>query len=174
MADAPELHGIALEDVLADILRVADAIANDGWSPDFIVGIGRGGLAPAVYLSHRLDRPMLSIDHSAGIAAFADDRIADIARMSIEGRRLLLVDDINDSGETIRHIRTRFEDNGGDGGNLRVAVLIDNVRSTAAVDYRGRTIDRDVDKRWFVFPWEAVASNAAIVREALSVPERLA
>lgn len=174
MAHAPQLHGIAQEDFLADILRVADTVANDGWSPDFVVGIGRGGLAPAVYLSHRLDRPMLSIDHSTGIAAFAEDRIADIARMSVEGRRLLLVDDINDSGETIRHIRTLFENHGGDGGNLRVAVLIDNVRSTAAVDYRGRTIDRDVDKRWFVFPWEAVASNAAIVREALSVPERLA
>jgi xanthine phosphoribosyltransferase len=34
-------------------------------------------------------------------------------------------------------------------------------------------IDRDVDKRWFVFPWEAVGKNETIVEEALSVPERL-
>ena len=35
-------------------------------------------------------------------------------------------------------------------------------------------IDRDVEKCWFVFPWEAVAGDETLVQEALSVPERLA
>jgi len=53
-------------------------------------------------------------------------------------------------------------------------VVMDNVRSQARVDYRAETIDRDSDKRWFVFPWEAVGMSATIVEEAMSVPERLA
>jgi hypoxanthine phosphoribosyltransferase len=53
-------------------------------------------------------------------------------------------------------------------------VLINNVRSKARAEYCGGEIDRDTDKRWFVFPWEAVAKPANLIDEALSVPERLA
>jgi hypoxanthine phosphoribosyltransferase len=53
-------------------------------------------------------------------------------------------------------------------------VLINNLRSKARAEYRGSEIDRDTDKRWFVFPWEAVAKPANLIDEALSVPERLA
>jgi len=57
---------------------------------------------------------------------------------------------------------------------MRFAVLINNLRSQTGVDHWAEAIDRDEDKRWFVFPWEAVGARTAIVEEALSVPERLA
>ena len=56
----------------------------------------------------------------------------------------------------------------------RVAVLINNFRSSAAAPYWARTIDRAVTKDWFVFPWEQMAKRDAVVAEALSVPDRLA
>ncbi|MGB3928112.1 MAG: phosphoribosyltransferase, partial [Sphingobium sp.] len=46
-------------------------------------------------------------------------------------------------------------------------------RSRATVDYWAQMIDREEDKRWFVFPWEAVGTRDTIIEEALSVPERL-
>ena len=48
-----------------------------------------------------------------------------------------------------------------------------NSRSRQTVDYWASMIDRDSDKRWFVFPWESVGASDDIVEEALSVPERL-
>ena len=93
--------------------------------------------------------------------------------MSAQGTRLLFVDDINDSGGTITYIRELLGGNGCDTGNLRFAVLINNERSQASVDYWTDTIDRAEDKRWFVFPWESVGAKDTIVTEALSVPERL-
>jgi xanthine phosphoribosyltransferase len=57
---------------------------------------------------------------------------------------------------------------------VRVAVLVNNVRSKARAEYSAGDIDRDLDKRWFVFPWEAVAKSTTLIDEALSVPERLA
>ena len=57
---------------------------------------------------------------------------------------------------------------------VRFAVLIYNSRSAARVDYRARTIDRAVDKDWFVFPCEAVATRRRLLAEAREVPERLA
>ena len=56
----------------------------------------------------------------------------------------------------------------------RVAVLVNNVRSKAHTEYAGTNMDRSADKRWFVFPWEAVAKPDSIIEDATEVPERLA
>jgi len=170
----PELFPIANERFVADVQTVSDKIRAAGWQPDFIVGIGRGGLVPAVYISHRLDRPMLSIDHSSREAGLADELLGKVASKSAAGTRLLFVDDINDSGGTIAYIRDILGDRGCDDGNLRFAVLLNNLRSKVAVDYWAQMIDRASDKRWFVFPWEAMATDGRLVEEALSVPRRLA
>lgn len=171
---SPDLYYIPYDTFLADVCAVAASVAQGHWQPDFVIGIGRGGLVPAVFISHQLNRPMLSIDHSSKVADFADELLGKVARKSAGGERLLFVDDINDTGGTIDHIRKALTDAGCDSGNLRFAVVMDNVRSKARVDYRAQTIDRDSDKRWFVFPWEAVGAAATITQEALSVPERLA
>lgn len=170
----PELHYIPNEEFVADTMAVAKAVASGGWTPDFVVGIGRGGLVPAVYIAHALNLPMLSIDHSSKVPGFAEELLRKVAAKSAAGTRLLFVDDINDSGGTIADIRRLLTDHGCDSEMLRFAVLIDNVRSKMRVDYRSVSIDRDDDKRWFVFPWEAVGASNTIVEEALSVPERLA
>lgn len=171
---APELYYIPHEDFIADTHGVVQAVVRGGWMPDFVVGLGRGGLVPAVYMSHALDLPMLSIDHSSKVPEFAAELLGKVAQKSADGVRLLFVDDINDSGATIADVRRLLADNGCDSEQVRFAVLLDNARSKARVDYRAETIDRNEDKRWFVFPWEAVGANETIVEEALSVPERLA
>ena len=50
---------------------------------------------------------------------------------------------------------------------------MDNCRSQARVDYAAEGIDRAEDKRWFVFPWEAVMTAETLAEEAQAVPERL-
>lgn len=171
---SPDLYYIPYETFLGDVRAVAARISADDWKPDFVIGIGRGGLVPAVFISHQLNLPMLSVDHSSKVPGFADELLRKVAEKSAAGERLLFVDDINDSGGTIAYIRKLLAETGCDSGNLRFAVVLDNVRSQARVDYRAETIDRDSDKRWFVFPWEAVGMSATIVEEAMSVPGRLA
>jgi len=170
----PTLYYLPYEDFLADLEAVAAQVEGDSWRPDFLVGIGRGGLVPAAYLSHRTGIAMLSVDHSSGEPGFAGELLDKLAAKIRAGRRILIVDDINDSGATIAHLRAAIEAKCGDGAGLRVAVLVDNVSSKARTDYRGTRIDRSSDKRWFVFPWEAVAPPATLFVEAAEVPERLA
>ena len=169
----PTLCYIAHASLLAYVEALAQAIEADAWRPDVLVGIGRGGLVPATYLSHRTDIAMLSVDQSSRVAGFADDLLTKLARQTREGARLLFVDDINDSGSTLAYLRKTILANGGVADRLRFAVLIDNSRSIARVDYRARTIDRTTDKDWFVFPWEAVAPRGKLLDEAQEVPERL-
>lgn len=179
MADpAPVLSYIDQGDFLAMVRKLSQAIARGRWQPEFIVGIGRGGLVPAVYISHALQIPMLSIDHSSKVPGFADNLLHKVADMRLAGSRMLFVDDINDSGGTINYVRKVLGESLGPGltsqdDDLRFAVLIDNVSSQARVEFAVQTIDRATDKRWFVFPWEAVMTPDRLIEEAAAVPERL-
>ena len=170
----PELAPVAYSDFVADVHAIAAALEADDWRPDHIVGIGRGGLVPGAYLSHRTGISLLSVDYSSGVPGFAGELVGKLAAATRDGRRILLVDDINDSGTTIEALKRGLAEAGGRTGHIRVAVLIDNVRSVAAVDYRSRTIDRATDKRWFVFPWEQMAPRDTLIEEAEAVPGRLA
>jgi hypoxanthine phosphoribosyltransferase len=170
----PTFTPVTHAELVAHVRALSAALAADrGWSPTHLVGIGRGGLVPAVYLSHATGLPMLSIDYSAQSEALVASAIPGLASRTRVGERLLLVDDINDSGRTIGHLRALLAREGAVGEAVRFATLIDNVRSAERVDYAARTIDRDVTKDWFIFPWEAVASDSAIAADAAEVPERI-
>jgi hypoxanthine phosphoribosyltransferase len=161
--------------VVAAIRTLADALAADrDWSPAHIIGIGRGGLVPAVYLSHATGLPMLSVDYSSQAEALAAAAIPALAQRTRAGERLLFVDDINDSGRTIAQLRAMLHRANAAEGAVRFATLIDNAGSAQRVDYAARTIDRAVTKDWFVFPWEAMASDSAIAADAAEVPGRIA
>ncbi|MFZ5747797.1 MAG: phosphoribosyltransferase [Pseudomonadota bacterium] len=171
----PVFTVIAHDEFVAQVHALATALSADaGWAPSFLIGIGRGGLAPAVYLSHATGLPMLSVDHSSKVEDFADAPLQRLAERTRRGERLLLIDDINDSGATIGRLRDALAEAGALPGSVRFATLIDNERSSQKVDYRARMIDRRVTKDWFVFPWEAVAPGSAIERDAAEVPERIA
>lgn len=171
---APVFSPISYDMFLADLEAVARALEADDWTPDFLIGIGRGGLVPAAYLSHRIAIPLLTVDHSSGEAGFADELLDKLAAKIIGGQRLLIVDDINDSGATIAYLRDAICAKSGEPEGLRVAVLIDNVRSQARADYWGSRIDRSLDKSWFVFPWEALGTTETLAADAAAVPERIA
>jgi uncharacterized protein len=160
------------DDMVAGVHAIAEAAID--WSPSLLVGIGRGGLTPAVFLSHRMGLPLVSIDHSTRIAQFGEELVAVLAQRTRAGDRLLFIEDINDSGRTIGEIRGALAGQGALPEQIRFAVLLDNLRSSQRVEYRFRTIDRAVQKDWFVFPWEAMAPHRTLAEDAMQVPERIA
>lgn len=155
----PALTDIGHDRFTAQIAALDRLIGQSGWRPDRLVGVGRGGLVPATYLSHALDVPLLSIDLSTGIAEFADQLLERLVVRAVAGERLLIVDDINDSGRTIAGLRAALA--AAPAARLRFAVLIDNIGSSARVDYAAETIDRAMTPDWFVFPWERREGEAA-------------
>jgi hypoxanthine phosphoribosyltransferase len=165
---------ITYDQFLADIENIAVQVEAGDWKPDFIVGIGRGGLAPGCFLSHRTGIPLLSIDHSSKVHFFAEALLVHLAVCTRAGERYLFVDDINDSGKTLAHMRHSIAVQKGNADNVRYAVMIDNKSSAERVDYASREIDRRTDKDWFVFPWESVAPQTTLQAEAVEDPDRLA
>lgn len=169
----PTLTPIDQPEFLTAVHYVAARIRESGWAPHFIIGVGRGGLTPAVYLSHATSIPMLSIDHSSHLPGFSAELLVKLAGKSLT-ERLLFVDDINDSGSTIAHLKKSLGEAGGDLANVRFATLIENVVSAQQVDYCFRKIDRSRNKDWFVFPWEQLSPVDKVIEDAAIFPERLA
>ena len=169
----PTLTPVDQPEFLTAVHYIAARIRESGWAPDFIIGVGRGGLTPAVYLSHATGIPMLSIDHSSHLPDFSAELLVKLAGKS-RGQRLLFVDDINDSGTTIAHLRRELAAAKGNLANIRFATLIDNLVSAEKVDYHFRMIDRSVNKDWFVFPWEQLSPVDKVIEDSAVVPERLA
>lgn len=111
--------------------------------PDLIVGIARGGLVPALHLSHSLDVPMEFIRWKTRESEEREFN-SYIADMINQQRTVVFVDDINDSGRTFREIREMYR------GGVYVA-LLEKTTSTFNSDIKILRMD---DERWIVFPWE--------------------
>lgn len=130
------------------------SIEDDGWAPDLIAGIGRGGLIPAVMISHYFDKPLHALhwstrDHVECVseAALAED----IA----EGLKVLVVDDICDSGQTLSSMFADWESCVHTDLNLGEDVRIATLHYRKSCDYEVDYIGEFVDDEWVVYPWES-------------------
>lgn len=138
-------------------------IAKDTWRPDYIVGLTRGGLVPAVMLSHYMDVPMESLDVSFRDGGSCVSNCG-MSEDAYTGKNILVVDDINDSGKTLSWIKEDWKTSCMPnnpvwdtiwGYNVRVAVMINNEASEFVdIDYTGKTINKLETPEWCVFPWE--------------------
>jgi hypoxanthine phosphoribosyltransferase len=130
------------------------------WDPDLIVSVNRGGLVPGVYLSHALKVPHLPIHYQTRDSAQANHSKGEW-KFSFKpyafhyDKKILLVDDINDSGKTLKTIMSHWEKNNlGDAPitkRVKIVSLIERKGSKFTVDYSPLTLDT---KEWVVFPWE--------------------
>jgi hypothetical protein len=153
-----------MTDIQAQLLEITRNLYAKRWHPDFIVGLSRGGLTPAVMLSQYLKIPMetLKVQLRDGNCESNCWMPEDLA----EGKRILIVDDINDTGETMTWIKedwyastagmwSKEEFEAVWNTNIRVAVLVNNLSSNQSVDFFGAEINKAEDDAWIVFPWEA-------------------
>lgn len=145
-------------------LSIVQQIYASGWSPELIVGIGRGGLIPATMLSHFLTCPMASLDISLRDSRRTPDIKDWIIKDAANDKRILVVDDINDTGATINWIIDNWSStpNHIDWGRaVRFAMVIDNESSEAksTPHYCGKTINKAAKDQWIVFPYEEFWKN---------------
>ena len=157
---------------------IVDQIEGVNRTFDIVVGVVRGGLVPAVMLSHRLDAKLVALHVSfrddgrerEDILRQVDAELQTIADLVMDGARVLVVDDIVDGGETMKtvydELRTRI---GSAAGFIEYAALIVNRDQPFLPHYRVQDIHRSTDQAWRVFPWETKRPTEAFssVKELL-------
>lgn len=116
-----------------DLERDINKIVSEVKEVDYVVGIPRGGLIIAVMISHRLGIKHMTIDHLEKLEEFDLD---------IDKKRILIVDDISDSGQTLK----RYKKEG------YTTATLDVRNSTVTVpDFYSNWIET---ADWIVYPWE--------------------
>lgn len=160
----PKVH-YNWEDIDMCCSAIVQSIKDSKWQPDYIIGLARGGLVPATIMSHALNVPLHAIkfdlkqspfiENVAGL--YAENWLARDAALRF---KILIVDDINDTGATINYIKDKwaheYTSNWSDiwHNSVRVATLVNNKASKATVDYSHILIDKSVNDCWIVYPWE--------------------
>lgn len=123
---------------------------------DLIVGINRGGCIPAVCLSHHCRIPTTMVDYSTrdGYKTLPEDLVLYFMDLSVKYDNILLVDDLVDSGMSIKHL---VEVATNAGLNVSVAVLLHNTDIELDVPvYVGTKFSRQEEPRYFDFWWETI------------------
>jgi uncharacterized protein len=155
-----EVFGTASRDL-------AQTIADDGFEPDIILAIARGGLLIAGALGYALSVKNLytmNVEFYTGI----DERL-DVPMIlpptpeliDLEESKILIADDVADTGKTLALVKEFCE---GKVAEVRCAVLYEKPRSVVKTEYAWKQTDH-----WINFPWSEqppVARRTWSVREA--------
>ena len=160
MVDATSIIDYTFTEFRNGIQDIAKQIEESGFAPDYLVGIVRGGSVPAVYLSHKLKIPVVMVAwNTRDKTEFGTDSVTRIPEDLLAGKRVIIVDDIVDGGQTIKELLEDWQKSvlaPVPHENVRIAAMWYNTAQDVAVDFYHKTIDRDSDSRWIVFDWEAV------------------
>lgn len=140
------------------VRELAQVIADDGYRPDIILGIARGGLIPAGSLGYALsvkNTYVMNVEYYTGV----DERLEVptilppyLELVDLERSEILIVDDVADTGHTLQMVH---EFVAGKVATARTAVLYEKPRSVIKSDYVWRRTSK-----WINFPWSSEAPVA--------------
>ncbi|AWB96797.1 phosphoribosyltransferase [Agromyces badenianii] len=152
-------------DEFGDAARsLAEDVLRSGFRPDVVIAIARGGLLLAGAISYALGTKAcgsINVEFYSGI----DERLPEpvlhppmLDAPALGGKRVLLVDDVSDSGRTLAKVLGLLTDEGAD---VRTATLYTKSHTVLAPDFDYRRTDD-----WIVFPWSALPPVAATAADA--------
>jgi hypoxanthine phosphoribosyltransferase len=133
---------------------LASIVVADGYRPDVLLAIARGGLPVAGAVSYALGMKnccVVNVEYYTGI----DQRLEvpvilppSLDLVELTDANLLVVDDVADTGNTLALVAETVRPQVR---SLRTAVLYEKSRSVVKCDYVWRRTDD-----WIVFPWSAL------------------
>ena len=143
------------EEMRRDVNTLCREILLDGFNPEVIVGLSRGGLTPGVMMSHWMQKPFKPVKASLRDFPEWEDYLP-----KKTDERVLIVDDICDSGETFDRIKSYIK---GPRINqpmelpveVRFATLWWNNECNVEPHYYVNEIAKDSSGTWIHFPWES-------------------
>lgn len=132
--------------------EVSKKILQDKFRPDIIVGITRGGWIPSVLISDELglkDLLALKIEHW-GITASKDEkaRVKFPLNIDLAGKKILLVDDLTDTGESIELAIEHLKELNAK--EVKTATLLHKTQSSSNPDFYAKKVEK---WKWITFPW---------------------
>lgn len=129
--------------------KLAKRVAS--YNPDVLIGISRGGLVPVRLLSDLLGNSkvaIIKIEFYKKIGKTKDKpNITQALNYNVKGKRVLIVDDVSDTGRSLIVAREHVLSKGAK--EVKIATLHYKPHSKLKPDYFVETTSE-----WIVYPWE--------------------
>lgn len=136
---------------------IADQIQHKRIKFNSIIALGRGGLIPGAALSYKLgilDLHNLGISTREDAGRYIDTLVYQKPESINKKSKILVVDDINDSGRTFTSVKSILQSEYGiDGNNIHFASLIKR-NSTEFKDSNTISGNTVYTTSWLQFPWD--------------------
>ncbi|UCD39766.1 MAG: phosphoribosyltransferase [Candidatus Bathyarchaeota archaeon] len=149
------------EQIYTLLLNLSDQIKRARFRPDVIVGVSRGGWPPARILSDLLENPELANVKTEFYLDVAKTKsepvITQPVSVTVQGKRVLIVDDIADTGSSLRLVRSHLKEQSA--ADVKIATIYYKPWSVVKPDWYERET-----KDWVIFPWERKETVKNVVR----------
>jgi hypothetical protein len=145
------------------LIDLAKRVKDSGFKPDLIVGVCRGGWAPARVMSDLLENAnTASIRIEFYLAPGVTSRkpvISQAIMVPVKGVNVLVVDDVADTGESLKVAVEHLDVCGA------------KAIRTATIYYKPQSIFKPdffivQTEQWIIFPWERLESTRRLLHEA--------
>ena len=163
MSDTRTYVAPGWDEVYAMLLDLALEIRRSGFKADLIVGVSRGGWAPARIFSDLLENTRtanIKIEFYTGLAKTASkpivtQPISDV----IAHKNALVVDDVSDTGESLKVAMEHVLKMGA--ASVKTVTIYYKPHSVFKPDYFAKSTSD-----WIIFPWERLEATKLLLDEA--------
>jgi hypoxanthine phosphoribosyltransferase len=142
-------------ELLGDATReLAERVAEDGYEPDIILSIARGGVFAAGALAYALDVKnlhLVNVEFYTGVGTTLEMPImlAPVPNIiDFTDKKVLVADDVADTGKTLKLVRDFCE---GAVADVRCAVIYEKPQSSVKCEYVWKYTED-----WINFPWSVL------------------
>ena len=143
------LHYVTWSEYGELVTKLAEDISSSSRRFDLVIGIARGGIPVAMVVADRLGTRIdfLNVKSYTDVGERVKPRILTTITEDIFGKRVLVVDDLVDGGDTMETVTRYLQSEGPK--VMKTAVLFTKPWSSFRPDYSLQVVDS-----WIVFPYE--------------------
>jgi len=157
----PKFEAPSWDEIYELLLSLAKRIRETGYLPEVIVGVSRGGWPPARIMSDLLENQNLA---NMKVVFYKDIGVRNRAPVitqpvtsEVTGKRVLVVDDVADSGLSLREVSKHLKRKGA--RDIKVCTIYLKPKSVFTPDFYARKTTK-----WVIFPWERLETLRLISR----------
>ncbi len=158
----PKFEAPSWDEVYSMMLRLAKRVKESRFEPEVIVGVSRGGWPPARIMSDLLENQNLA---NMKVVFYRDiglrnkkPLITQQVSSGIKGKRVLVVDDVSDTGHSLKVVYAHLKTKGA--RSVRVCTLYLKPGSIFTPQFYAKKT-----AKWIIFPWERMESIRLISKK---------
>ena len=155
------------DEMRSECEKLGDEIIKSGYHADIIIAVARGGLVPAMNLSDILgvkDLASIRVEHWGKTAEKDTEAIIKYGiNADLSGRNVLIVDDVSDTGESLKAACEYIKKLNPK--EVKVAVIHYVTTSKFKPDFYAEVVDRTDEFIWIVYPWNLIEDAINLIKK---------